>query len=1048
MRRRVVLLMLLMLAGATASGQRRPLVARELVPGASVERALAKGETHVYRLHLKAGQFLRANLEARDIAATISLLLPDGGALPDGGVLNDVTASGKPADTVSVAIVAEADGAYRLTVRAAMPNASAGRYRLQIEPLRAALPEDKRRAGIERLYAEGRRLYALDSEDALRQASAKYQAALALQQAGDDLAGVMQSQLHLGEIYYYLGEMNRMLDASQQALRLAQQLRAPMWQAKALSNIGTAYNALGDNQQALDVYRSALPLYDSFTNPAGHAIALNNLAALYSLRGEKQKALDCYRQALALHQKMDEPDGRATVIHNRGTVYRSLGDAENARRYYEQALALRRAIRDRVGIAVSLSGLSKLDLDAGEATQAQKRCLESLALYRAAAYADGQADVLNTLGKVYQSLGDHAQALACYEEATGIYRRMSNRAGEAATLHNVGASRGEAGAHVLALKDYEQALALRQAVGDRIGEAATLYAIARSRQALGQLIEARARFEDALALVESLRGQVAGDELRAAFLASNEEVYKSYLGLLMQLHARQPGEGFAAAALHVSERARARGLLDLLKEAREDIRNGVEPQLLERETQLRRQLNAKAVWLARSATTQTDEQAGVSRAGREGREGLADLLTEYQTVQAEIRAASPRYAALTQPQPLSLGEIQQQVLDPDSLLLEYALGKERSYLWAVTPTEMTVYELPKRAEMEAAAIKFSALLKAGNKRELRSQVKLAAAELSRMALGPVADKLGGKRLLIVTDGALQYIPFGALVTKKNQPLIVEHEIVHLPSASALAVLRKELAGRQPAGKAVAVLADPVLQENDPRIKKTGLARRNPAIKLDSSADSTRGANDDLVRSARETGVASLKRLPFTRREAEAIAALTGANTRLKALDFDASKTTAMSPDLSQFRIVHFATHGLLNSQHPELSGIVLSLVDERGQPQDGFLRLHDIFNMKLNAEMVVLSACQTALGKDVKGEGLMGLTRGFMYAGAARVVASLWDVRDEATAELMKRFYRGMLKDNLRPAAALRAAQISMWKDARWGAPYYWAGFVLQGEWK
>ncbi|MEP7341027.1 MAG: CHAT domain-containing protein, partial [Acidobacteriota bacterium] len=382
------------------------------------------------------------------------------------------------------------------------------------------------------------------------------------------------------------------------------------------------------------------------------------------------------------------------------------------------------------------------------------------------------------------------------------------------------------------------------------------------------------------------------------------------------------------------------------------------------------------------------------------------------------------------------------------VLLEYSLGKDRSYLWAVTPTEMAVYELPQRAEIELAAKKYSDLLKTGNKRELRSQVKLAAAELSRMVLGPVADKLGDKRLLIVTDGALQYIPFGALVTKNDQPLIVEHEIVHLPSASALAVLRKELAGRQPASKAVAVLADPVLQENDPRIKKAGLTGRTPNAKSDGSAGSTRDANADLVRSARDAGVASLERLLYTRREAEAIAALTGADTRFKALDFDASKKTAMSPDLGQFRIVHFATHGLLNSQHPELSGIVLSLVDERGQPQDGFLRLHDIFNLKLNAEMVVLSACQTALGKNVKGEGLVGLTRGFMYAGAARVVASLWDVRDEATAELMTRFYRGMLKDNLRPAAALRAAQVSMLKDARWEAPYYWAGFVLQGEWK
>jgi len=204
----------------------------------------------------------------------------------------------------------------------------------------------------------------------------------------------------------------------------------------------------------------------------------------------------------------------------------------------------------------------------------------------------------------------------------------------------------------------------------------------------------------------------------------------------------------------------------------------------------------------------------------------------------------------------------------------------------------------------------------------------------------------------------------------------------------------------------------------------------------------------VERSAREAGLSSFERLSLSRREAEQITALAAGGKKMKALDFAASRTTATRADLDQYRIVHFATHSLLNSQHPALSGIVLSLVDEQGQPQDGFLRLHEVYNLKLEADLVVLSACQTALGKEIKGEGLVGLTRGFMYAGAPRVVASVWKVSDQATAELMKRFYRKMLGEGMRPAAALRAAQVSMWKEKRWEAPYYWAGFVLQGEWK
>jgi CHAT domain-containing protein len=326
-----------------------------------------------------------------------------------------------------------------------------------------------------------------------------------------------------------------------------------------------------------------------------------------------------------------------------------------------------------------------------------------------------------------------------------------------------------------------------------------------------------------------------------------------------------------------------------------------------------------------------------------------------------------------------------------------------------------------------------------------------------------------KRLLIVSDGALQYIPFAALPkpdsrpktqdpkpqttdheppTTDHRPLIVDHEVVHLPSASVLAVLRRELVARQAAARTVAVLADPVFQENDPRVKR-------PPSQAEPKSDgaAAKGVEPPLVaesvtRSARESGLASFARLPLSRREAEAITSLTPKTERLTALDFRASKPTVAQADLRQYRIVHFATHGLLNSQHPELSGIVLSLVDEQGKSQDGFLRLHEIYNLELGADLVVLSACQTALGKEIKGEGLVGLTRGFMYAGAPRVVASLWKVDDKATAELMKQFYRGMLKEGLRPAAALRAAQVSMWQEQRWHAPYYWAGFVLQGEWK
>jgi CHAT domain-containing protein len=275
-------------------------------------------------------------------------------------------------------------------------------------------------------------------------------------------------------------------------------------------------------------------------------------------------------------------------------------------------------------------------------------------------------------------------------------------------------------------------------------------------------------------------------------------------------------------------------------------------------------------------------------------------------------------------------------------------------------------------------------------------------------------------------------------------LLASFEVAYAPSASVVATLRQEQ--HPPARRTVAVFADPVFEENDPRVLGSARGRiaEGAAPGLGSSA-----LGERALRSFTAGGTRGfLTRLPFTRLEARAIASLVPRGVTREATGFAANRRAATNPGLSEFRIVHFATHGLLNTEHPDLSGLVLSLVDPQGRRQDGFLRLHDVYNLRLAADLVVLSGCQTALGKDLRGEGLIGLTRGFMYAGAKAVVASLWQVDDESTAELMKRFYRGMLKENRRPADALRQAQLELSRTKRWSAPFYWAGFVLQGDWK
>jgi CHAT domain-containing protein len=331
--------------------------------------------------------------------------------------------------------------------------------------------------------------------------------------------------------------------------------------------------------------------------------------------------------------------------------------------------------------------------------------------------------------------------------------------------------------------------------------------------------------------------------------------------------------------------------------------------------------------------------------------------------------------------------------------------------------------LPGRAAIEARVRLAHGLLARSDRKSRRAPAVLAAAALCEMVLAPVAGELGRHRLVIIADGALQTIPFAALPDPSNpgEPLLAAHEIVHLLSVSVLAWSRRARAGRPPAPGMLAVLADPVFGGDDPRLPQPAAV---PAV------------------------TPLLPRLPSTGREAAAILAFAPAQASLRALGFDASRETVLRGELGRYRIVHFATHGLSDPERPEQSGLVLARLDARGHPRDGVLRAPEIARLALPVELVVLSACRTALGREVRGEGIVGLAYAFLRAGAARVVVSLWNVDDAATAELMTRFYRCLLRERQTPAQALRTAQLEMLRDPRWQAPSFWAGFALQGDWQ
>lgn len=816
-------------------------------------------------------------------------------------------------------------------------------------------------------------------------------------------------------------------------------------EAKALRNERTQESY----QQATEKYLASLALWQIVNDKLMQAFTLHEVGMIYCDIGLFQKAIDSHSRAAALYKELKVPKGEADVLVNIGWVFGELGDTQNRLAIYDRAAEIYRTVGEIDPVLIGNFASTYADL--GEYQRALDMHLRVLEMRRATDDHLGLGITLRSIGSCYERLGDKQKALDFYNQSLEFMRKAGNHFYTATTLTRLGLVYNSLDQKEKALDYFNQTLKIQQTINDQRGIAITLAYIARVERDRGNLSDARKHIEEALELVEGLRTNVASQQLRASFFASVQQYREFYIDLLMRLHKENPSRQLDRTAFNASETGRARSLLELLREANTEIRHNVNPTLIERERTLAETIADKAQSQMRllSGEHTTEQAKAIAKQ-------IAALTTDYEQVQAQIREASPEYVALVQPVPLTLEEIQQKVLDPDTLLLEYSLGEAKSFLWAVTPESIKTYELPKRATIEPVAKRVYELLTARNARvaqetleQRRQRLELAdaeyakaAANLSQMLLGPVAAEFKNKRLLIVSDGVLQFIPFAGLPdpgATDSRALAINYEIVTAPSASVVALLRQQTANRKPAPRAVAVFADPVFSNDDPRVSIARLAHTKPAEK---------NSGADVLRSMTESGLTDLRRLRFSRQEADEIARLAADDVKLQAVDFEANRKLATSAELGQYRVVHFATHGLINNQHPELSGIVLSLVDEKGQPQNGFLRLYDLYNLKLSADLVVLSACQTALGKEVRGEGLVGLTRGFMYAGAPRVVASLWQIDDRASAEFMKRFYQGMLEQKLRPAAALRTAQISMQKDKRWHHPHYWAAFTLQGEWR
>ncbi|MGH9768037.1 MAG: CHAT domain-containing tetratricopeptide repeat protein [Blastocatellia bacterium] len=1049
-----------------ASMQNTQAQARRIEPGKPVERELKGGEVHQYQVEMEAGQFLHAIVEQRGIDVVVIIFAPSGQKVIE------VDSPNGDNGPEPVYLIGETPGLYRLEIRSLEPAALAGKYEIRIEALRASEEKDLSLIQAFRLSADAGALRQKGDGASISQAVEKYEQALPLWRTAGNKRKEAETLSNLGYLYYnYLGDSLKAREYHEQEAPLQHELRDEFSEAIAWNNLGYAYKSLGDLSKAEEAVNKSLQLHRIAGRQENVGVELDTLGMIYRQQGKWEQAIEHCQQALAIFREIKNAHHISVALSVLGNIYSDLGDYSRALDYSIQSLEVARSANDHLRVMAGLNEMAIRHFYLLEYEKAEMFYTQAVDLARKLRNRRYEGAILTSLGNLYKKLKDNTKAREAFEKALPLTQSTANPQAGCDVWKELGLMTYLSGDKQKGKTMIETALSLARAAQYRRGEITALNDLALVERFDGNFKQARAYAEEAIGLAESLRTNVIDQTLRASWRASLQLLYENYIDLLMSSQS----EKNVITALQASEQSRARSLLELLAESRANIYQGVEPGLLQKERSLRQQLNAKAA--ARDNLANHRHSAGSAETiSRQ----IAELTDQLKEVERQIRTSSPRYAALTQPQPLNTVEIQG-LLDDRTVLLEFAFGEKQSWMWAVTPSAVASFQLPPRQDIEAAARMFYGLLTARQPNNQESSIQYAArvadadakfqteaSALSRMLLSPVASKLNlewkGKRLVIVASGALEYLPFAALpvppvpeagakAAEGYHPLIADHEIVILPSASVLAAIRSEFAGRRKAARTLAILADPVFDANDPRVAMAARKRESGgklvvSVRSGQVSSSSPESNPELMRSARSFNRAGFSHLPFSGKEAEVIAAFIPKAKLLKATGFKANRATATSGELSRYRIVHFATHGLLNSEYPELSGLVLSLVDENGAAQDGFLRMNEIYNLRLPVDVVVLSACQTALGKEIRGEGLVGLTRGFMYAGAERVVASLWQVDDLATAELMKRFYRGMLKDGMRPAAALRAAQLEMMRQNRWTSPYFWAGFTMQGEWR
>ena len=838
--------------------------------------------------------------------------------------------------------------------------------------------------------------------------------------------GEAESQTQLADAYFELDRREEAGASNEHALRIYQELQDKHGEAYALVMQGDLLMMSDRAAEASVAFKKAEVMWRELGDPIELATALVDQNFLAIRQGQWQNALVLLDEAQTLLvEKEAEPYLAAKIANSFGEIYEAYGQLDTALSYFRESLShFRDVAHDVKGTITAGIKVGRVQASLGNFDEARQQVEQSLA---AAVPTDNALTIGSChedLGRVWLQAGSYDPARLEFLNAISYYTKSNIDWPLARATMYLGQTEQLLGNLDAAGAAYEKALRFFSKNSDYTNEAALRFGLGKLALQQGRLDKAAADLRRSIELTERLRENASSKELRSSFLHSVHDRYETYVEWMMTRYARDRNQQYTVEAFEAAESGRARALLDSLYGYQRELRQPSDPLLLLEEEKLQKreqQLVDERDRLLSFGSTEKDKLDVDQR--------LRDVRAQIETLEARIHS-SAKFNDLLRPTPLSYERIRTEITDSETSLLSYSLGNAKSFAWIVTKDGLSTYVLTNKKTIEDAANKLIELLKRPLTTDSeQSQLQTAIDEVSRLVVEPLSAKLQTSRLIVVADGILQYVPFQILKTSATaqEPMISRFDIVDAPSASALAIVRRERMRRQPGSKLLVGFGDAVFSAD----------YAPQPIKADINASEERSKATSRFR--------DLPRLFNAKRELRAIGEMAGGESAFY-VEYNATREQFMNVDLSQFRILHVVTHGVLDDRQPELSGLVLSLIDGNAHPIDGFVSLADIYKLRAPVDLVVLSACHTALGQKLRGEGLIGLTRGFMYAGASGVVASLWKVDDHATAELMKYFYSNMLQRGMGPATALRAAQNQIRSQPKWSSPYYWAGFTFQGD--